>query len=569
MLKSKRGKLGVILTCILSLSLMGAALAACSSHDGEVKVTFYDGDKVITEKWVEKDGTLEEFTPADVGYEKGEGFTFFDWFSTKNYTFEMDWEEAITKDKNVYSAWYSDEEDTRTWTIAGESPSGGPLLEIGWNGGIIDEGEVQNVLAKAEGKNEFKITINLYAGDSFQFCVQDEDGVWATNSDGSSVARGGRFMEDDEYFSIAKDALSGGQQNITVDQSGNYTFTLLTDAVDQNISDITYVRNGDAPEVVLDRSDFTWYIYGSSTKQNDDSIVGNMNWGNGYTDEGLATNMSTYAMKKISNNKPDGTGTWVLTGDFAVGDEFLFSVLRVNGKALATEAGTLFKYDAITEFNGLEANFEEKGDGKNIAVKVAGTYTFTLTVTLDSETDLLKGAIEVEDNLDVVKNGDWKVLGNRLSLDQITGTGGTENGHLGITMTEEEYAKYDSDLNGNNFGAGTNVKRLTKDETASTDGKAVFKITLKMDVGDYFYFCIPITVWETGRYDPENPDKNYSYATAGYDSKVAPTKEDKDLCAGITNVWGSNYACKTAGTYTFTLTISADGECSVTAVANS
>lgn len=108
---------------------------------------------------------------------------------------------------------------------------------------------MQNVLAKAEGKNEFKITINLYAGDSFQFCVQDEDGVWATNSDGSSVARGGRFMEDDEYFSIAKDALSGGQQNITVDQSGNYTFTLLTDAVDQNISDITYVRNGDAPEV--------------------------------------------------------------------------------------------------------------------------------------------------------------------------------------------------------------------------------------------------------------------------------------------------------------------------------
>ena len=110
---------------------MGAALAACSSHDGEVKVTFYDGDKVITEKWVEKDGTLEEFTPADVGYEKGEGFTFFDWFSTKNYTFEMDWEEAITKDKNVYSAWYSDEEDTRTWTIAGESSSGGPLREIG------------------------------------------------------------------------------------------------------------------------------------------------------------------------------------------------------------------------------------------------------------------------------------------------------------------------------------------------------------------------------------------------------------------------------------------------------
>ena len=138
MLKSKRGKLGVILTCILSLSLMGAALAACSSHDGEVKVTFYDGDKVITEKWVEKDGTLEEFTPADVGYEKGE---------------------AITKDKNLYSAWYSDEEDTRTWTIAGESPSGGPLREIGWNGGIIDEGEVQNVLAKAEGKNEFKIPI--------------------------------------------------------------------------------------------------------------------------------------------------------------------------------------------------------------------------------------------------------------------------------------------------------------------------------------------------------------------------------------------------------------------------
>lgn len=570
MLKSKRGKLGLILTCILSLSLMGAALVACSpSHDGEVKVTFYDGDTVITEKWVEKDGTLEEFTPADVGYEKGEGFTFFDWFSTKNYTFDMEWDEPIAKDKNVYSAWYSDEEDTRTWTIAGESPAGGPLKAIGWNGGLITEGENKNVLTKTEGKNEYTFTINLYSGDKFQFCVQNEKGVWASYSDGTTVARGGQFFESDENFEISKDALAGGDQNIVVLKDGNYTFTVTTDMVDRNIGVITYVRNGDAPEIVLEPKDYNWYIYGASAEKNDDSALGAMNWGEGYADSS-AIDLSKYVMLRTSNNVPDGTGTWIFTGDFLVGDEFGFAVLQSKDEKLIKLDGTFFNYSSVTDFNGTEANFEKKGTEGNIGVKTEGTYTFAITVSKDTATQALKASIEIWNTKDYLQNeAEWAILGNRLTLAQITNTeGGTEKGNLGMSdYTQEQYDAYDSDVKDNNFGSGTNVLKFKKNTEKSVNGTAVFELTVKLDVGDYFYFCVPVTVWDIGRY---KPDENYSYVTAGYNSKVAPSeKNSQDLCSGLTNVWKSNYVCTEKGTYTFTLTVNSDGECSVTAVANS
>ena len=489
---AKMKKIGVLTALIMLFAISLGVVTACAK--GDYKVTFYDGEMVITEKWVNSGEKIEEFTPDDVGYEK-EGFAFdaCAWYATADFTFDWSFDTEITEDKNVYSSWYSTEPDTRQWTIAGESAAGGPLREIGWNGGISDE----NRLTKSADKNEFTITINLYAGDKFQICVQDENGVWQSTDDGTILSRGGQYLEENEYMSAPGTGLGDGQVNITVGTSGNYTLTLTTDIYNNDYGKITVVRNGDAPEITIDRTSYSWYIYGTSAEQNDTSILGGMNWGGGYGEEGL-TSASPYAMKKTSDNDPDGTGTFVLTGKFNADDEFLFAVLTVGDKRLNAESGTMFYYQDIDKFNGLEENFMgsgEDGTSGNIKVKTAGFYTFTLIVTLNEETNMLEGSIEVEDNVAILQSGNWIVMGNRLSYAQVTGkdaegNANIANGQLGLTMTEDEYNEYTSDINGaaNNFGEGDeeDLAKLTKDETASVNGVAVYKITLTLGVGDYF-----------------------------------------------------------------------------------
>lgn len=558
---SMRKKMGVFAALLLAAVLcLGAA--ACSKEG--YKVTFYDGETVITEKWADEGGKIEEFTPADVGYEK-EGFAFDGWYATADFTFDWSFDTAITEDKNVYSSWYSTQPDTRQWTIAGESAMGGPLREIGWNGGISED----NLLTKAEGKNEFSITIDLYAGDKFQICVQDENGVWQSADDGTILSRGGQYLAENEYMSAPGTGLGDGQVNITVGTSGNYTLTLTTDIYNNDYGTLTVVRNSDAPEITIDRSSYSWYIYGTSATQNDTSILGGMNWGSGYEEEGL-TSAAPYAMKKTSDNDPDGTGTFVLTGKFEAEDEFLFAVLTVGENRLSAESGTMFYYQDIDEFNGLSANFTgsgEDGTTGNIKVVTAGFYTFTLTVTLNEETGLLEGSVEVEDNVAILQSGNWIVMGNRLSLAQITGkdaegNANVANGQLGLTMTQEEYDAYESDIGGakNNFGKGeeSDLAKLTKDAAASVDGKAVYTITLTLDVGDYFYFAIPEWVYNVADFG----QSYYGTVNALYASQVTPGLVSGTLPAGLAAVWTNNFVCLEAGDYEFTITVGADGSLS-------
>lgn len=474
------------------------------------------------------------------------------------------------KTKNVYSSWYSTEPDTRQWTIAGESSAGGPLREIGWNGGISDA----NLLTKSADKNEFTITIDLYAGDKFQLCVQDENGVWQSTDDGTIISRGGQYLEENEYMSAPGTGLGDGQVNITVGTSGNYTLTLTTDIYNNDYGKITVVRNGDAPEITIDRTSYSWYIYGTSAEQNDTSILGGMNWGGGYGEEGL-TSASPYAMKKTSDNDPDGTGTFVLTGKFNADDEFLFAVLTVGDKRLNAESGTMFYYQDIDKFNGLEENFMgsgEDGTSGNIKVKTAGFYTFTLIVTLNEETNMLEGSIEVEDNVAILQSGNWIVMGNRLSYAQVTGkdaegNANIANGQLGLTMTEDEYNEYTSDINGaaNNFGKGDeeDLAKLTKDETASVNGVAVYKITLTLGVGDYFYFAIPEWVYNVADFG----QSYYGTVNAMYGSQVVPGAVEGELPEGLEAVWTNNFVCMEAGDYEFVITIDANGSVSATVTA--
>ena len=567
MAKAKMKKIGVLTALIMVFALSLGVVTACSQ--GDYKVTFYDGETVITEKWVNSGEKIEEFTPEDVGYEK-EGFAFDAWYATSDFTFDWSFDTEITENKNVYSSWYSTEPDTRQWTIAGESSAGGPLREIGWNGGISDA----NLLTKSADKNEFTITIDLYAGDKFQLCVQDENGVWQSTDDGTIISRGGQYLEENEYMSAPGTGLGDGQVNITVGTSGNYTLTLTTDIYNNDYGKITVVRKGDAPEITIDRTSYSWYIYGTSAEQNETSILGDMNWGQGYGEEGL-TSASPYAMKKTSDNNPDGTGTFVLTGKFNIDDEFLFAVLTVGDKRLNAESGTMFYYQDIDEFNGLDENFTgsgEDGTTGNIKVKTAGFYTFTLKVTLNAETNMLEGSIEVEDNVAILQSGNWIVMGNRLSYAQVTGkdaegNANIANGQLGLTMTEDEYNEYISDINGaaNNFGKGDeeDLAKLTKDETASVNGVAVYKITLTLGVGDYFYFAIPEWVYNVADFG----QSYYGTVNAMYGSQVVPGMVEGKLPEGLDAVWTNNFVCMQAGDYEFVITIDANGSISATVAA--
>lgn len=549
MSKSKLRKVTVILTIIMLMTLTLGLVAACGENPSDsgtsYKVTFYDGTTVIATETVEEGKKVEEFEPADKGYSK-EGYTFNGWFATSDFTHDWSFDTAITKDTNVYSQWQSSKQDTRQWTIAGSSSAGGPLAEIGWNGGPIAE---KNILTKTEGKNEFKITLNLYKGDQFQFCIQNAEGKWNTNDAEGGGARGGQYLKENEYMAAPGTGLGDGQVNITVNVSGNYTLTLTTDADDKNVGAITVVRNGDAPAVTIDRSDYTWYIYGNSkATTTTESVLSGTNWGA----EVDKLQYSPYEMFKISDNKADGTGTWMQTWTLAEGDEFLlaYCTLKEEG-GIRAEDGTMFYYTNITEFNGDNACFKKSdGMGSNIVVVKGGTYTFTLTVTLDDETNTLQGAVEVDKTSDIlVSDQSWKVLGGRLSY-----ADATKDTVGNLKIEESAYNGKTSVFKDNNFGAGSTVQNLEKVTTLAEGMAQEYTITLDLVEGDYFYLCIPVAV--------HAPYRSDTYYTPGYTSKLAKAA---DLPEGITDTWGwgGNFLCTKAGSYTFKVSVSTSGALSL------
>ena len=550
MARLKLRKFGALMAAVMTLSLTLGVAAACAEDETKFTVTFYDGTTVITEKEVEEGGKVAAFEPSDVGYEK-EGFSFDGWYATADFTFDWSFDTAIDKDTNVYSMWTSSKEDTRQWTIAGSSSAGGPLAAIGWNGGPI-EGENGNILKKTEGKNEFTITIDLYVGDQFQFCIQDEEGVWNTDDASGGGARGGQYLEENEYMSAPGTGLGDGQVNITVSVSGNYTLTLTTDAEDKNVGSIKVVRNGDAAEVTIDRSDYTWYIYGNSSAETSaESVLAGTNWGANVT----SLQYSAYEMFKISDNEADGTGTWTQTWKLAEGDEFLlaYCLLKEEG-GIAAQDGTMFYYPDIDEFNGEDAAFKKAdGMGSNIVVVEGGTYTFTLTVTLNSETNTLEGSIEVDKTADLLTSDqEWKVLGGRLSyaqaVDPATGN---------LTIDEAAYNGKTSVFADNNFGVGGTVQKLTAVSSPAAGMAREYEVTLELVEGDYFYFCIPMAI-----HAPYREDTYYSPA---YTSKLAVADELPD---GVVSDWawgnGGNFLCTQAGSYTFKVSVAADGALALT-----
>ena len=550
MAKSKWARAALTMAAVMVLTLSVGIASACTGQPEDYTVTFYDGTTVITTREVEEGGKVAEFEPIDVDYEK-EGYVFNGWYATSDFTHDWSFDTIIDKDTNVYSMWSSSKEDTRQWLIAGSSSAGGPLAAIGWNGGPI-EGENGNILTKTEGKNEFTITIDLYAGDQFQFCIQDDEGVWNTDDANGGGARGGQYLVENEYMSAPGTGLGDGQVNITVSVSGNYTLTLTTDAEDKNVGSITVVRNGDAPAVTVDRSDYTWYIYGNSAAETSaESVLAGTNWGANVE----SLQYSAYEMFKTSDNEPDGTGIWMQTWTLAAGDEFLlaYCTLKEEG-GISAQDGTMFYYPDIDEFNGEDAAFKKAdGMGSNIVVVEGGTYTFTLTVTLDSATNTLEGSIEVDKTADILTSDQtWKVLGGRLSYAQATDP---ETGNL--TIDESAYNGKTSVFANNNFGVGSKVQQLTAVSSPAAGMAREYEITLDLVEGDYFYFCIPVAIHAPYRED--------TYYTPAFTSKLAVAE---NLPAGVVSDWawgnGGNFLCTQAGSYTFKVSVAADGALALT-----
>ena len=550
MAKSKWARAALTMAAVMVLTLSVGIASACTGQPEDYTVTFYDGTTVITTREVEEGGKVAEFEPIDVDYEK-EGYVFNGWYATSDFTHDWSFDTIIDKDTNVYSMWSSSKEDTRQWLIAGSSSAGGPLAAIGWNGGPI-EGENGNILTKTEGKNEFTITIDLYAGDQFQFCIQDDEGVWNTDDANGGGARGGQYLVENEYMSAPGTGLGDGQVNITVSVSGNYTLTLTTDAEDKNVGSITVVRNGDAPAVTVDRSDYTWYIYGNSAAETSaDSVLAGTKWGANVE----SLQYSAYEMFKTSDNEPDGTGIWMQTWTLAAGDEFLlaYCTLKEEG-GISAQDGTMFYYPDIDEFNGEDAAFRKAdGMGSNIVVVEGGTYTFTLTVTLDSATNTLEGSIEVDKTADILTSDQtWKVLGGRLSYAQATDP---ETGNL--TIDESAYNGKTSVFANNNFGVGSKVQQLTAVSSPAAGMAREYEITLDLVEGDYFYFCIPVAIHAPYRED--------TYYTPAFTSKLAVAE---NLPAGVVSDWawgnGGNFLCTQAGSYTFKVSVAADGALALT-----
>ena len=203
---------------ILGLTMMisSAALLASCDNAETYNVTFYNGEETLKVEEVKDGEFATDWTPVVDGY------TFDDWYGTPDFTHKFDFSQPITKDTEVFGKFISNEvvTDTRDFYIVGSGTS--PLLlESNWGKVVNDSMK----LTKASDRNDYTITLDLYAGDQFQFAINSS---WE-NQRGVGYLKG-FTLDGEEIFKDPGSAYgnSSKRSNIEVKKSGNYTFTLTT-----------------------------------------------------------------------------------------------------------------------------------------------------------------------------------------------------------------------------------------------------------------------------------------------------------------------------------------------------
>ena len=368
--------ISLLLVAAMAISLF----AGCAKEETKFTVEYMDGETVLKTEEVVDGGTVTAWTPEK------EGQTFVGWFATPTMSVEFDFSKPINENTKIFAGFSAYAEDTRTWAIVG-SGKGDLLLSSNWGKVIADA----HILEKT-GDNEYSITIDLYAGDEFQFAINTS---WHHK-------RGFGYLEivkdasGNEAFTgsggIGETAAKG--QNIKVAMDGNYTITLHTHPGDDyydesnanyseankevfNLSDfdkITWVRNGDPAE--LSSSVTNYYIKGANITL----------WADLYNE---ATGFA-----KVGD-------THTLTIYLREGEEFMFtSLVTENG---ASSVGSEYiKFENLDEAS--KALFTGSG---NIVASKGGTYTFTynettkvLSATLDSEDPMQACDFYIDGNFD-------------------------------------------------------------------------------------------------------------------------------------------------------------------------
>lgn len=353
--------IGIVVASAVCVSSV-AVLAACDTDPKPVQytVTYYDGNDVLKEEKVNEGEKAQKWTP------KKDNFTFEGWYATPNFTFPFPFDDAITEDKSVFSQWASVSQtvDTREYYIVGSGTS--PILMASNWGKVFDD---TTKMTKAVDKNEYTYTLDLQAGDLFQFAINES---WhnqrgygyldkLTLADGTAAFSGSGTIGDNSSL----------RQDIKCEYSGNYTFTLTThpddDTYETNhpsytednkeafnintLDKITWVRNGDV-EAIQSVTDF--YLKGS----------GITNWKDMY-------NAST---KMNSDN-----GVYTLETYLKANEEFLFTSLVTVG----SNVGTGTDYLKASILDEASKAYVDKKPSDNMVAKASGTYSFTYTKATD------------------------------------------------------------------------------------------------------------------------------------------------------------------------------------------
>lgn len=352
-----KGKKSLLWLLVIVL-VVSVALVACD-NEPKVTVTYYDGTQELKTEQIAVGGKATRYEPTK------EGYTFVNWFATPSKNHKFDFDTAITEDIGIYAGFSRYQEDTREYYIVG-SGSSKLLLTQNWGVGINDT----HKLTKVEGKNEYTITLDLMAGDEFQFALNAQ---WE-NKRGFGYIENVKLADGTAVFSGqggGYGTVTSKGQNIKVLLDGNYTMTLKTYPADDtyNTSDPTYteagkevynmgtydeivwVRNGDPvdPVVVVTK----YYIKGAGITA----------WSDMWNDKGELV-------------KQDD-GTYKLTTYLKENEEFMIASANVALGEMS--AGT--KYVRSTDIDEASKALFGETAGKNIIAKAAGTYTFVFNET--------------------------------------------------------------------------------------------------------------------------------------------------------------------------------------------
>ena len=350
----KKSLLALIAIC--AVTAMSAGIVACGGGNTHT-VTFMDGDTVLKTEEVEDGATVSEYTPTKEG-----GYEFVDWFATPSKNHEYDFTTPITDDVTIYAGFTLFKDDTREFYVLGSGTSE-LLFTSDWGAVITDA----HKLTKADGKNEYSITMDLKEGDQFQFALDSE---WSnkrgygyletlTMPDGTEVFSG----EGSPYDDSAKGS------NIVCEYAGNYTLTLhtypnedyyntsgegYTEARKEiynlgTYDKITWVRNGDVINDSVTITDF--YIKGASIT----------NWADMYNSDTQMLN--------------DG-GTYTMSVYLKEGDQFMFTsrVTKIEDGEMTYSTGS--EYIKAENLDDASAAYVG-GETGNMTALASGTYTFT------------------------------------------------------------------------------------------------------------------------------------------------------------------------------------------------